>query len=502
MKIVKKSAYEPEEHACVVIPVFKGMKLDELWREFPGLEFPARSRKFKGEIGEALACHSLEQQRLFLLVGGGRPGHPPDARKLACKAMALLHENRVSKAMFYFTAPGPYPVEYLRNLADYLHLNNYRFDRYKKKKGRPVDRVQLAFKVPAETVFKKRSALSGAELRTREVILGEVERARDLVNEVPAKVTPDSMVESFRDSARRHGLKLEVWRKKELEENAMNGLLAVGASSCCEPALVILSHAPKSFSRTVALVGKGITFDAGGLNLKPASGMEEMKCDMAGAAVVLGAVNAAAQLGLPVRVLALAALAENLPGRRAYKPGDIITYANKKTVEIANTDAEGRLILADALIMAARQKPDMIIELSTLTGAIVTALGDSYAGLMCRDRKLGAGLLRAADSCGELLWELPLPVEYRESIVSKVADLKNANYNGASSVKAGLFLNEFTGKIPFAHLDIAGTAFLSKPNFCLAAEGATGFGVRLLVEFLQHLDSGLRRGTARRAPTE
>ena len=494
MKIAKKSAYKPEGHAAVVIPVFRGMKLDELWREFPGLEFPARSRKFKGEAGEALACHALEQQRLFLLVGGGRPGHPPDARKLACKAMALLRENRAARALLYFTAPGPYPAEYLRNLVDYLHLNNYRFDRYKRKKDRSVDRLQL--------VFKKRNSLSGAELGAREVILGEVERARDLVNEMPAKVTPDSMVEAFRDSARRHGLKLEVWRKKELEANAMNGLLAVGASSCCEPALVTLSHAPKNFSRTVALVGKGITFDAGGLNLKPASGMEEMKCDMAGAAAILGAVNAAARLGLPVRVLALAALAENLPGRRAYKPGDIITYANKKTVEIANTDAEGRLILADALIMAARQKPDMIIELSTLTGAIVTALGDSYAGLMCRDRKLGAGLLRAADSCGELLWELPLPVEYRESIVSKVADLKNANYNGASSVKAGLFLNEFTGKIPFAHLDIAGTAFLSKPNFCLAAEGATGFGVRLLVEFLQHLDSGLRRGTARRAPTE
>jgi len=156
-------------------------------------------------------------------------------------------------------------------------------------------------------------------------------------------------------------------------------------------------------------------------------------------------------------------------------------------VEIANTDAEGRLILADALIMAARQKPDMIIELSTLTGAIVTALGDSYAGLMCRNAKLSAGLMRAAEASGELLWAMPLPAEYRESILSKVADLKNANYSGASSIKAGLFLAEFAGKVPFAHLDIAGTAFLAKPNFCLAAEGATGFGVRLLVEFLQNL---------------
>jgi leucyl aminopeptidase len=495
MKIVKKTVFKPEQHDCIVIPVFKGMDLAELWREFPELEYPSRQKKMKGASGETLLCHSLEQQRLFLLVGGGHPDSLPDARKLACKTMTLLRENRVGKALVYFAAPGPYPPDCLRTLVDYLHLNNYRFDRYKKKKSKPVDRIQLVLKSPAEGpkdprrggAFKKRTTLSGQELRSRQIILEEVTRVRDLVNEVPAKVHPDSLVAEFSDSARRHGLELSVWRKKELEENAMNGLLAVGASSCCEPALVTLSHVPRKFSRTVALVGKGITFDAGGLNLKPASGMEEMKCDMSGAAAVLGVMNAVSRLGLPVKVTGLAALAENLPGRRAYKPGDIITYANKKTVEVANTDAEGRLILADALIMAAKQKPDMIIELSTLTGAIVTALGDSYAGLFCRNKKLSSGLLQAAVSSGERLWGMPLPDEYRESIVSKVADLKNANYDGASSIKAGLFLGEFAGKVPFAHIDIAGTAFLSKPNFCLSAEGATGFGVRLLVQFLQNL---------------
>jgi leucyl aminopeptidase len=213
--------------------------------------------------------------------------------------------------------------------------------------------------------------------------------------------------------------------------------------------------------------------------------MEEMKCDMAGAAVVLAVMKSVAMLRLPVKVIALAAAAENMPGSQAYKPGDIITYANKKTVEIVNTDAEGRLVLADALIVAARLKPDVIIEFSTLTGAIVTALGDGIAGVMCRNRKLRGELLQAADACGELLWELPLFSEYRKDIRSKVADLKNANYHGASSIKAGLFLNEFTGSVPFAHIDIAGTAFLSKPGHWLAAEGATGFGVRLLVEYLK-----------------
>ncbi|MCU0235806.1 MAG: leucyl aminopeptidase [Acidobacteria bacterium] len=479
MKIIKKSSYRPQPHVCVVIPVFKGAALAELWQEFPELEYPARQKRIKGEIGEALACHSLEQRRLFLLVGAGKPGRLADARRLACRTMTLLREHLATRALLYFAAPLPYPPEYLRNLVDYLHLNNYRFDRYRKKKSKPVERIELA--------FKKRVSWSGAEWPERAIVLEEARLARDLVNEIPARANPDAMVQAFAAAAGRHGLKLEAWRRPELEANGMSGLLAVGASSCCEPALLTLTHEPRDFSRTVVLVGKGITFDAGGLNLKPGNSMEEMKCDMAGAAAVLGALSAVARLRLPLKVIGLAPLTENLPGRRAYKPGDIITYANKKTVEVVNTDAEGRLILADALIVAARLKPDMIIELSTLTGAIVTALGDSYAGLFCRNRRLSAGLLQAAESSGELLWEMPLPGEYRESIASKVADLKNANYNGASSIKAGLFLSEFTGRVPFAHIDIAGTAFLSKPNFCLNSEGATGFGVRLLVEFLQNL---------------
>jgi len=479
MKIVKKNRYEPEEHAAVVIPVFQGMPLEAVWQEFPELKFLNRDKKIKGVAGEAQACHSSQQQRLFLLVGAGHRDSLPDARKLACKIMTLLRENRVSKALVYFIPPGATSHGYLVNLVDYFYLNHYRFERYKTKKSKAVDRIQLVFKKPA--------ALNNNDFKIREIIQRQVTLARNLVNEIPARITPDSLVRIFSESAEKNHLQITVQRQHELEELGLNGLLAVGASSCCSPALLTLSHIPKNYTRTVALVGKGITFDSGGLNLKPGSSMDEMKSDMAGAAAILGVMNTVAELDLPIRVIGLAALAENMPGRRAYKPGDIITYANKKTVEIVNTDAEGRLILADALIMASRQKPDMIIELSTLTGAIITALGDSMAGLMCRNKKLSAGLLQAAENCGELLWQMPLPREYRESITSKIADLKNANYNGASSIKAGLFLQEFVGKVPFAHLDIAGTAFLSKPTFCLAAEGATGFGVRLLVEYLKNL---------------
>jgi len=479
MKIIRKNQLRPGARDAVLIPLFKGADPAPLWREFPALEAAARRRRMKGELNEALSCQSLEEKRLYLLLGAGRPGALADARRAAARAMSLLREHRVHRAWILFPAPGPWSAEILGAWVDSLHLNHYRFDRYKKKKDRGLERIVL--------VCRGRAQLANAAIGEREQVLAEAAHCRDLVNEIPAEIHPDAMAAVFAESARRHGLRLETWRRPELQAQGMNGLLAVGASSCCEPALLTLTYEPPAFRRCVALVGKGITFDAGGLNLKPGNSMEEMKSDMAGAAAVLGALNAVARLGLPVKVLGLAPLAENLPGRRAYQPGDVVRFANGKTVEIVDTDAEGRLIVADALIAAARLKPDMIVELSTLTGAIVTALGDSYAGLFCRQRRLAADLLQAGERSGERLWQMPQPEEYREAIASKVADLKNAKYGGGSPVKAGLFLAEFAGRVPFAHIDIAGTAFLSKPNAFYVSEGATGFGVRLLVEFLKEL---------------
>ena len=479
MKITKISQVPANYQGVIVIPLFRGHSLAAIGAEFPELLELLRQKKTLAEKGETLFCHSLSSQREFLLIAAGRHTREADARKLACGIMTRLLEKHISRALLYISADIHLSRAFLLNLVDYAHLNNYRFDRYLRKKSRPVQRLDL--------VFLKKSPLSAAALNARETINRSVEFCRDLVNEIPAKITPDTLVQTAAAIAEEHGLALTVFRKRELAENGLNGLLAVGAAACCPPALIRLDYIPEKFSRYVSLVGKGITFDAGGLNLKPGAGLEEMKCDMAGAAAVLALMKSAALLRLPVKISAWAAVAENMPGGQAYKPGDIITYANKKTVEIVNTDAEGRLILADALIMAGRQKPDAIIEFSTLTGAIVTALGDGMAGLMCRNKKLRAGLLQAAAVCGELLWELPLFREYRKDITSKIADLKNANYHGASSIKAGLFLNEFTGHIPFAHIDIAGTAFLSRPGFWLAAEGATGFGVRLLVEYLENL---------------
>jgi leucyl aminopeptidase len=479
MKIIKISQVRSNRQGAIVIPLFRGLSLAAIGEEFPELLKLLQQKKTLPENGEALFCHSMPTQRLFLLIAAGRINRQSDARKLACRIMTQLRKKRISRALLYISAETHVSRGFLLNLIDYLHLNNYRFDRYMRKKSKPVQHLDL--------LCRKKLPLPAAAISAREIINRSVVFCRDLVNEIPAKITPDALVNTAAALAGEHQLALSVFRKQELAENGLNGLLAVGAAASCSPALIQLNYIPEKFSRTVSLVGKGITFDAGGLNLKPGTSMEEMKCDMAGAAVVFAVMKSVAMLRLPVKVTAWAAVAENMPGGQAYKPGDIITYANKKTVEIVNTDAEGRLILADALIMASRQKPDVIIEFSTLTGAIITALGDSIAGLMCRDKKLRTELLKAADACGELLWELPLFSEYRKDITSKIADLKNADYHGASSIKAGLFLNEFTGNIPFAHLDIAGTAFLSKPGFWLAAEGATGFGVRLLVEYLKKI---------------
>jgi leucyl aminopeptidase len=479
MKITKISQVPSNRQGVIVIPLRHGLSLPAIAKEFPELANLLTQKRTLPEDGEALFFQSLPAQRQFLLIAAGRGNRPQDARRLACRIMLQLREKRIGRALLYINTEALVGRDFLLNLIDYLHLNNYRFDRYLRKKSKAVQRIDL--------LCRKKTPLPAAAINEREIINQSVIFCRDLVNEIPAKITPDALVQTATALAGEHQLALKVFRKTELAEHGLNGLLAVGAASCCSPALIQLDYVPEKYSRHVNLVGKGITFDSGGLNLKPGNSMEEMKCDMAGAAVVLAIIKSVALLRLPVKVTALAAVAENMPGGQAYKPGDIITYANKKTVEIVNTDAEGRLILADALIMASRQKPDVIIEFSTLTGAIITALGDGLAGLMCRNKKLRSDLFQAGEACGELLWELPLFSEYRKDITSKIADLKNADYHGASSIKAGLFLNEFTGNIPFAHLDIGGTAYLSKPGFWLNSEGATGFGVRLLVEYLKNL---------------
>jgi leucyl aminopeptidase len=293
--------------------------------------------------------------------------------------------------------------------------------------------------------------------------------------------------EQAQKHCRGRGLSVEVWGKKKIEAMKLAGLLAVNRGSLEEPRFIAIHYKPSAKpKKKVALIGKGITFDSGGLSLKPAKSMETMKLDMAGGAAVIAAMSRLPQLGLNVEVTGYVPTTDNLPGGNAQKPGDVIRYANGKTIEVLNTDAEGRLILADALALAARQKPDCMINLATLTGACVVALGQHVAGLFSNHQPLADQIARAARDSGERVWQLPLVREYREQIKSNIADIRNIGGAHGGAITAALILQEFVENIPWAHLDIAGPAF-AESETALCSKGGTGFGVRTLLRFLASL---------------
>jgi leucyl aminopeptidase len=315
--------------------------------------------------------------------------------------------------------------------------------------------------------------------------------ARDLVNEPPSSLTPTKLAQLVADRlSGRPGVTVEVWDENRIVSEHLGGLLGVARGSDEPPRLVRAEYTPAEPVEVhgrvphVVLVGKGITFDSGGLSLKSAGGMETMKTDMGGAAAVLAAFDAAAVLGVPIRVTAIAPMTENMPGGRAIKPGDVLTARNGKTIEVLNTDAEGRLVLADGLSLATEMEPDAIIDLATLTGAAVVALGSGIAGLLGNDETLQRELRSASERAGESLWPLPLPDEYRNHIDSEVADMKNVGRaSQAGAISAALLLREFVGDVPWAHLDIAGPA-RSDEDARYLSKGGTGFGVRTLVALL------------------
>jgi leucyl aminopeptidase len=285
--------------------------------------------------------------------------------------------------------------------------------------------------------------------------------------------------------ARREGLRVAALGKREIERERMRGLLAVNSGSARPPVFLIGEYRPARAKATAVLVGKGITFDSGGISIKPAPSMGEMKYDMMGAATVFACLAAAKRLALPVRIVALAPLTENLPSGTACRPGDILRMRNGKTVEVDNTDAEGRLVLADALSYAGKFRPDVLIDFATLTGAVLIALGHECAGLMTPDEVLASELLEAGEETGERLWRLPIWDDYRQNLKSEWADMKNSAGRVAGTVNAAVFLKEFVPEgVPWAHIDIAGVAHLEKEHAGYDP-GATGFGVALAIEFLK-----------------
>jgi len=409
--------------------------------------------------------------RLALVVGLG----PKDtfdrgvafrAASAAAKTLAGKERGRVA----FFLADN-WPTEMIEAAVAGSIVGCVRQDLYRAKKNRfPFIEIQWA-------------GVDSTAVSRGEILGDGVNLTRRLVNEPPNEIYPEAFAAQAKSVAEACGLDIEVWDQKRLEAERCGSLLAVARGSAKEPRLVILKYSggPKD-APPLALVGKGVTFDSGGLSIKPTDGMKTMKCDMAGAATVLGAMQAIARLKLPVNVIGLSGLVENMLSGNSYKLGDVLRARSGKTIEVLSTDAEGRLVLADVLDVALQHQPAKIIGLATLTGACVVALGNDVAGVMTNNQSWADAVKAAGDAAGEQLWQLPMFPEYGEQIRSEVADIKNVGegrWGGA--ITAAKFLEEFVAGKPWVHLDIAGPAFLESSKSWLDA-GGSGFGVRTLVE--------------------
>jgi leucyl aminopeptidase len=417
----------------------------------------------------------------LLLAGLGKANEVDSDtwRKTGARARREASAIGAEEIAFFF-APEKNPEDAAGAVVEGALLASYRFNKYRSN-------TQAGATVKNFTFFRpglKRSSGLERSVGIAEQIIPGVLLARDLVNEPPSVTTARFLGEQTKLHCSGRGLSVEVWGKKKIEAMRLAGLLAVNRGSLEEPRFIKIHYQPAGKPRKkVALIGKGITFDSGGLSLKPAKSMETMKLDMAGGAAVIGAMSRLSRLGPNIEVTGYIPATDNLPGGNAQKPGDVIRYLNGKTIEVLNTDAEGRLILADALALAAKQKPDYMINLATLTGACMVALGSGVAGIFSNDQTLADSVMRCARGAGEKLWQLPLVKEYREALKSNVADMKNVAGPHGGAITAALILQEFVDDIPWAHLDIAGPAFTETDN-PICTKGGTGFGVRTLLRFL------------------
>ncbi|MGH9042005.1 MAG: leucyl aminopeptidase [Acidimicrobiia bacterium] len=436
---------------------------------------------FEGKVDQTLLVPAagLGASAAVLVGLGERDGLTLDGLRRAAAALArkASKANTVATTLLDAVPAGMDTKAAAQSLAEGFVMGTYRFLRYKGKgEAHATERV---------VVLGSRDSATQTALERGTAVARAVAWARDLVNEPAGTLTPIALAEQARQAAEQGGLDIEILDEVAIANEGLGGLLGVSLGSDQPPRLIKMTYTPRGRSRgTVALVGKGITFDSGGLSIKPAEGMETMKTDMSGAAAVIGAMSVLRQAGVQTKVIAFVPTTENMPGGRAIKPGDVLKIRNGKTVEVLNTDAEGRLILADGLSLAVEEGPDAIIDLATLTGACMVALGLKVAGLMGNHAEWAHQVGAAAERAGEPMWHLPLPESYRKELESEIADLKNITGNRyAGALTAGLFLSEFVADVPWAHLDIAGPA-RAPADDGYTAKGGTGYGVRTLVEVL------------------
>ncbi|RKH13937.1 leucyl aminopeptidase [Corallococcus praedator] len=456
------------------------------------LRAAATQEGFKAKVDQSFLLHTLGRlgnERVLLLGLGNRARFQPEVLRLAA-GRAAKTAQRLKVTSIAFRVPATDRAEdVVRAVVEGLELGVYRFDKYKsaarEDKGSPkLKSATLALPPGSE----KSRALDDA-LNLGLKVAEAVNWARDLVNEPPNVVTPVRLAQAAQQAAKEAGLQAEIGGRKEIERLNMGMFLGVTVGSAQEPRLIHLVYTPKNAKDAkrapLALVGKAITFDSGGLSLKPTEGMVEMKTDMAGSAAVLAAMKViGGVVKPPFPVHAFIGACENMPSGTAYKPGDILTARSGKTVEITNTDAEGRLVLGDMLTWAGEHEPSAIIDLATLTGACMVALGNYIVGAFGDDDATVNSVLDAAKSAGEEMWRLPISDMQKDALRSDVADMKNSGERWGGAINAALFLKEFVGDIPWVHLDIAGPSNSPKERGYLN-KGATGSGARTLVELVR-----------------
>jgi len=440
----------------------------------------ATNQGFTGARHETLVDSDVSGHLLIAVGLGASSGvvSLEDLRRLGSSAAAAARKcDSLAIDLAGIVVEGADGAACARAVAEGAGLGAYRFDRFKSEpRSDQLASVVIVTAEPGST-----EAVTQAS-----VVVEAVSLCRDLVNTPAGDLSPSAFAEIALRVAAETGLSIEVYDLDRIVEERLGGLLGVAAGSTEPPRFLRLAYEPDGVldPPTVALVGKGITFDSGGLSIKPATSMMTMKDDMSGAAAVLSTMTACSGLGVKVRVIGYVPLTENMPGGSATRPGDVLKIRNGKTIEVLNTDAEGRLVLADALSLAVEESPDAIVDLATLTGACVVALGKDIAGVLGNDDALIAAVEAAGAAAGEAFWPLPIPAGYRDHIDSDVADMKNIGATGqAGASAAALLLQEFVADVPWVHLDIAGPAFAEK-NKGYVKKGGTGFGVRTLLALL------------------
>ena len=486
---IKSGNPEKQRSACVVVGVFEPRKLtqaaeamDKVAKGYIGGIL--RHGDMDGKAGSTLLLHNVPNTlcERVLLVGLGkeREFHDKEYRDAVRAAFNALHQTGAPETTLFLTEVPLKKRDSAWKISQAVMVameSVYRFDRLKSK---PEESKRHLRKVILGTAGRGQLAAGEEALQQGLAIAHGMNLAKDLGNLAPNICTPAYLAEQATGMAKTYKLKATILEQKDMEKLGMGSLLSVARGSRQPAKLIVLEYQGlKKMGKPVVLVGKGVTFDTGGISLKPAAEMDEMKFDMCGAASVLGTIKAVAQMQLPINLVGIVPATENMPGGNATKPGDVVTSLSGQTIEILNTDAEGRLILCDALTYAERYQPDIVIDIATLTGACVIALGHVASGLLSNDDALAKELLQAAEQAADRAWRLPLWDEYQEQLKSNFADMANIGGRAAGTITAACFLSRFTKKYRWAHLDIAGTAWKSGKE-----KGATGRPVPLLTQFL------------------